>query len=221
MITAERREQLLRGVDISVSAGSKGVRWCPDASSAPKWAADRIVEVRAALADGKPVPPPSRSYVRDAEQRMSMREQIARFAKRVFRPTPVATMTDAQLRAEADRLGEVIRQDAIKDPNCRAVKLVDGRFERDFDKERELNLRKKDTEAELEDSDSDDDWNDRAHARAASKHRFVAQHSSLDDAVKHYKCADAHQQAADNFTRENSRKARKVSRESFPESVIS
>ncbi|HWY20025.1 MAG TPA: HK97 family phage prohead protease [Candidatus Acidoferrum sp.] len=85
--------------------------------------------------------------------------------------------------------------------------------------ERAAQLRKLDDEPD--DDDPDSDWNEKAHARAATKHRFVAQHSSLDDAVKHYSCADAHQQAADNFNRTNSRKARKTSRLAFPLEMVS
>jgi HK97 family phage prohead protease len=78
---------------------------------------------------------------------------------------------------------------------------------------------KKDTEDDLEDSDSD--WDERTHERAAAKHRFVAQHSSLDDAIKHYNAADAHQKAAENFNRTNSRAARRASKKTMPESMVS
>jgi hypothetical protein len=218
-ITKQRREQLLQGYPSERAATGEVPHWT-DVTKAPQWVQDRVCEIRAALADKRPVPPPSRDYVAAAEMRM----QIAAF-NRTYSPTivprrrPAQTMTDAQLRAEFDRIGEQIRVDALKDPACRAVRFVNGRWERDFEWERlhPLEVRKK-VEDELDD---DDDWNDRAHAKAAAKHRFVAQHSSLDDACKHYVCADAHQKAADDFNRENSRKARKVSRLAFPESVIS
>jgi hypothetical protein len=222
-ITQQKREQLLRGIEASASA-SGSARWCPDARSAPKWAADRIVEIRAAILDGRPVPPPSRDYVQAAE----MRTQIAAFNRThspviLPRRRPTGTLSDAQLRAEFDRIGEQIRVDALKDPSLRAVKFVNGRWERDFEKEKELDLvalRKKNTEDD-QDLDDDSDWSSERHARVAAKHRFVAQHSSLDDACKHYACADGHQAAADKFSRETSRKARKASRLAFPESVIS
>lgn len=222
-ITAERREQLLKGYDSASSAAGEAPPWS-DVTKAPRWVQDRVCEIRAALADKRPVPPPSRDYVQAAE----MRTQIAAFNRThspviLPRRRPTGTLSDAQLRAEFDRIGEQIRVDALKDPSLRAVKFVNGRWERDFEKEKELDLvalRKKNTEDD-QDLDDDSDWSSERHARVAAKHRFVAQHSSLDDACKHYACADGHQAAADKFSRETSRKARKASRLAFPESVIS
>jgi len=54
------------------------------------------------------------------------------FARRLF------PQSNEDLRAKAARQAEQIRQDEIRDPSLRAVKLQNGVFVRDYDKEREL-----------------------------------------------------------------------------------
>jgi len=76
-ISRERREQLLAGVSPSVSASSKTANWCPDVRQAPAWVQERVLEIRVALADGCPIPPPTRSWIQGAEQRMLQQAQRA------------------------------------------------------------------------------------------------------------------------------------------------
>src|SRR5713226_2393777 len=95
-ITRERREQLLAGIHPAVSA-EKGA-WCPDVRSAPAWVQERVVEIRAAQADNRPVPPPTRSWIAGAERRMLEQAQRAvRFVKRVSK----ITLSEARTRARS------------------------------------------------------------------------------------------------------------------------
>jgi hypothetical protein len=226
-ITQERREQLLRGVDPSASA--YGERWCPDARSAPRWAQDRIVEVRAAILDGKPVPPPSRAYVQAAE----MRQQIAHFNRThasvmVPRRRPAAKPSSVLSIDEARRLAKEYGVSFEDVTVARSLEKTAGvpledtlaRIRLRADAARIRKAQELEDEDEFKD-DPDEDWDADRHSRTATRHRVLAQKSNFEDGCAHLKCADAHSHASNNFSTDNSRKARTTSRLAFPESVIS
>jgi hypothetical protein len=126
MISPETRASLLDGSAYGL----------PSVTTAPQWAADRIVEVRAALAAKSDVPAPTREFILGAEKRSLL--DIAKGFTRTLFPTrtaaPVnnlkATLSPAQLsdlsrrsgvsvaaiqtigvRGRAKRLGEKIARD--------------------------------------------------------------------------------------------------------------
>lgn len=109
MITPERRTQLLAGY--SLDSISKGDKPCwTDVRSAPKWAQDRIVEIRAALADNKPVPPPSREFNRAAERRAAAAATFERGAAR-FKPI---MPSEAELAAARGRIEDNKLRDRLE-----------------------------------------------------------------------------------------------------------
>jgi len=74
------------------------------------------------------------AYLGDATS-VSARAMALRFASKIFQ------QNDTDLRVKATRQAAQIDQQrmaAICDPRCRAVKLVDGHFERDFEREEEM-----------------------------------------------------------------------------------
>jgi hypothetical protein len=225
-LTAERREQLLKGYDSARSAAGEAPHWS-DVTNAPRWVQDRILEIRVARADNKPVPPPSRDYVAAAEMRM----QIAAFNERHKTPTVIprtrpaakksstVTLSSDEARKLAKEYG-VSLQDVVVARSLEQTAGVPLEDTLNHIKLRAVTARVERAQ-KLEDEEDDDEWDSDRHAREANRHRTLARKSSLDIAVKHYSCGDAHQKAADDFTYENSRKARKASRLAFPESVIS
>jgi hypothetical protein len=67
---------------------------------------------------------------------------LAKFAGRCLEDVlarPLRSVDEAaELRRHHDRIADRMRQDAICDATCRAVKLVDGIFYRDYAREEEL-----------------------------------------------------------------------------------
>jgi hypothetical protein len=83
-ISKEKRDQLLAGV--GNQAAAEFGTWWTDARSAPQWAQDRIVEIRAALDAKQPIPPPTREWVAGAEKRYAAAVAAGRFARKVLAP---------------------------------------------------------------------------------------------------------------------------------------
>jgi hypothetical protein len=214
-ITKERREELLSGVRPSTSA-EKG-NWCPDVRSAPDWVKDRVVEIRAALADGRPIPPPTRSWIQGAEQRMLAQAQRALRVVKQTLSQPLR-MTLAEVRQLSRQTGrsfeDILYGYSPKISEDRSMRMK-------LDAISDVIRRDKQTHVEDDLEDDDADWNERKHERAAVSHRAQAQRSSLEKGVLHYNAADAHDYAATHFNRYNSRAARRASKKAMPESMVS
>jgi len=105
MITQEKREALLAGV--GNQAAAEFGTWWTDARSAPAWAQDRIVEIRAALDAKEPIPPPTREWVKGAEKRYAAAVAAGRFAKKVLAPiiNRLTSMPIAEARKLAAETG--------------------------------------------------------------------------------------------------------------------
>lgn len=104
MITETRRAQLLAGYSLeSIAAGDKPL-WT-DVRSAPRWAQDRIVEIRSALAENRPVPASTREYIQAAERRAAAATTFQRGAAR-FKPImpSAAELAAARGRIEDQKL---------------------------------------------------------------------------------------------------------------------
>jgi hypothetical protein len=204
--------------------------WLALPESAPSWVRQFVSEFRyAALAERRMSPTFMRAFLQDAEQRSAMREQIERFnrthAPIIPRHRPVTkkpstvTLSSDEARKLAKEYG-VSLQDVVVARSLEQTAGVPLEDTLNHIKLRAVTARVERAQ-KLEDEEDDDEWDSDRHAREANRHRTLARKSSLDIAVKHYSCGDAHQKAADDFTYENSRKARKASRLAFPESVIS
>jgi hypothetical protein len=204
--------------------------WLALPESAPSWVRQFVSEFRyAALAERRMSPTFMRAFVQDAEQRSSMREQIERFnrthapiiprSRPATKKSPTVTLSSDEARKLAKEYG-VSLQDVVVARSLEQTAGVPLEDTLNHIKLRAVTARVERAQ-ELEDEEDDDEWDSDRHAREANRHRTLARKSSLDIAVKHYSCGDAHQKAADDFTYENSRKARKASRLAFPESVIS
>jgi hypothetical protein len=180
MMTQERKQQLLAGNDHR-----------SDARSAPAWAQERIVEIRNALAEGRPIPPPSPAWVAEAEKRYAAaRHKVAlrHLAEHTTKPTPsaaaLASAEDEWLRKRAADVAETIRADAA---------------------------RSHDDEDDPDDP-FDDDYDKEDHERCAESHRNLARKAkSLDEACAHYNAADAHARAAKTEDPSDSRHAQGLS----------
>lgn len=104
-ISKEKRDQLLAGV--GNQAAAEFGTWWTDARSAPQWAQDRIVEIRAALDAKQPIPPPTREWVAGAEKRYAAAVAAGRFAKKVLAPITnrLTSMPIAEVRKLAAETG--------------------------------------------------------------------------------------------------------------------
>jgi len=89
-LTPERRAELL-------TWGGYG-----DASRAPLWAQQRILEIRQAIVENRAVPPPSRQYVAEAEQR-SLAQKATGFVRRL----------SPKRQTEEQRLAETAKRNRI------------------------------------------------------------------------------------------------------------
>jgi hypothetical protein len=204
--------------------------WLALPESAPSWVRQFVSEFRyAALAERRMSPTFMRAFLQDAEQRSAMREQIQRFnrthapiiprTRPATKKSPTVTLSSDEARKLAKEYG-VSLQDVVVARSLEQTAGVPLEDTLNHIKLRAVTARVERAQ-KLEDEEDDDEWDSDRHAREANRHRTLARKSSLDIAVKHYSCGDAHQKAADDFTYENSRKARKASRLAFPESVIS
>jgi hypothetical protein len=106
-ITPERRAQLLAGYTRDASAKGDKPLWT-DVRSAPKWAQDRIVEIRAALADNKPVPAYTPAEL-DAIHKRVLEQQ----ARSIREAKASAAREDMALRARLEAIGEEIRKQSL------------------------------------------------------------------------------------------------------------
>lgn len=106
-MTQERRELLLRGFEAKAYSTGDSPMFT-DVRNAPKWAQDRIVEVRAALVEKKPVPPPSRDFIQGCERRSAVAATFERTQRRVPNPHALTEqqLAEARLRLEDSRLRE-------------------------------------------------------------------------------------------------------------------
>jgi hypothetical protein len=214
----------------SILGENRAKGWLALPDTAPSWVRSFVTEFRtAALAERRMSPTFMRAFLQDAEQRSAMRDQIERFnrthAPIIPRSRPAAkksstvTLSSDEARKLAKEYG-VSLQDVVVARSLEQTAGVPLEDTLNHIKLRAVTARVERAQ-ELEDEEDDDEWDSDRHAREANRHRTLARKSSLDIAVKHYSCGDAHQKAADDFTYENSRKARKASRLAFPESVIS
>jgi hypothetical protein len=106
--------------------------WERVTETAPAWVRDRIIAFRSSVLAGLEFRM-STQQVREAETRSALAAKALRFVKRVFR-TEVSE--DAELRLQAARQADEIRQSAIRDKGCTAVRLgSDGKFYRDYEAE--------------------------------------------------------------------------------------
>jgi hypothetical protein len=137
-LTVEQRAELLMGDDERAVRNLPKLGWA-DASCAPAWAQARILEVRSAIVESRPIPAPSREFIAGAEQRSA----ALAFASRLF-PT---RRNEEDLRVKAARLGEQIRQDAVRYASCVRAVFENGKCVR-FEPDHEAMQRRADEEAE-------------------------------------------------------------------------
>jgi len=157
----------------------------------------------------------------------SFEQQLFERTGIVYKYKPVVMLSeDAQLRARAAAYGEDIRQGDIRDKSCRAVKLVNGKFYRDYARERQLKrygsagdgpgfgpVETKDAYNGGQPADPTASLRCPAysvsstrdeHRAAVIHHRCLATRAkNPESAAWHYGRADAHQAAADNPSGEN------------------
>jgi hypothetical protein len=209
--------------------------WLALPESAPSWVRQFVSEFRyAALAERRMSPTFMRAFVQDAEQRSSMREQIERFnrthapiiprSRPATKKSPTVTLSSDEARKLAKEYG-VSLQDVVVAQSLEQTAGVPkedtlARIRLRADAARIARAKQLQDEDDFSD-DPDDEWDADRHAREATRHRTLAQKSNFEDGCAHLKCADAHSYASNNFSTDNSRKARKRSRLAFPESVIS
>ncbi len=79
---------------------ARGFVSVPD--SVPLWAKSRILEIRAAVLDGRPIPAPSQRFISGCEQRSLTARSAIRFAKKQFRQ-PTVNAEDERLKTIAHR----------------------------------------------------------------------------------------------------------------------
>jgi hypothetical protein len=107
-ITMERREQLLAGYSLeSITKGDKP-SWT-DVRSAPKWAQDRIVAVRAALVEKRAVPDYTPTEL-DALHKRVLEQQ----ARSIREAQDSGAREDAELRARLAAIGETLKREAAE-----------------------------------------------------------------------------------------------------------
>jgi hypothetical protein len=209
--------------------------WLALPDSAPSWVREHVTEVRSAALNERPVNPKFlHAYVQAAEQRSAMREQIERFnrthapiiprSRPSAKKSPTVTLSSDEARKLAKEYG-VSLQDVVVARSLEqtaGVPTVDtlARIRLRADAARIARAKQLEDEDEFKD-DPDDEWDADRHAREATRNRTLAQKSNFEDGCAHLKCAEAHANASNNFSTDNSRKARKASRLAFPESVIS
>jgi hypothetical protein len=125
METTERERRLLLGGDFErAAAGEPLMGWSSVGQNCPKWAQDRVIEIRQALLAGRTPPPPSREYIESAERRSALgrtvinklftnqghrsdideanRRKLAEVADQIRRDA-IDTMSSAELRKELDK----------------------------------------------------------------------------------------------------------------------
>lgn len=101
---------------------NRSLGWAQVPAEAPAWVRNRIIEIRAALIEKRGVPAPSAEYCTAAEQRCLA---AGRFINRLF-PTTRTSLSTAQLRRRAERLGEEIRQSTVFMTREERFKLYDA-----------------------------------------------------------------------------------------------
>lgn len=140
-ITVERREQLLAGYSLeSITKGDKP-SWT-DVRSAPKWAQDRIVEVRAAIVEKRAVPDYTPTELDAIHKRV-----LAQQARSIREAKESGAREDAELRARLAAIGETLKREAaeVQDDDdaevCKTCgqRLSSLRDDEDDDKEEEEN----------------------------------------------------------------------------------
>src|ERR1700734_840496 len=103
MLTQETRRELLLG-DIGREARNLAPMGWGDATTAPRYFQDRIIEVRHAIIEKRAIPAESPAYVQAREIRMTLAQKAVRFVRNVF-------TSNADLHAQADRIARQIRKD--------------------------------------------------------------------------------------------------------------
>jgi hypothetical protein len=207
MITEQRREQLLAGFDLASSACGDKPIWS-DVRKAPAWVQQRVAEIRAARAENKPDPPPTREWIAGAEKRF--REARHRVALRhleahVQRPAVLrAQLTAAQLLALSKRTHQSFEDILFgKSPKVNEDAWLRERAANYGELILKDAKRLDDDDSTFDDNDDDfnfdfdDDDAPKKHKRKAESHRTLA-HKAVDvfAALPHFRAADLHEAAA-------------------------
>jgi hypothetical protein len=89
------KEQLMSNTELLQENRSRG--WCA-AVTAPKWAQERILEIRNAIVNKREIPPASRAFNEGCERR-SMGQRAVDFGRKLFRSAPDAELESLRQRA--------------------------------------------------------------------------------------------------------------------------
>jgi hypothetical protein len=221
-LSPQRRNDLLAGFPLDKRSAGLAPQWA-DVSQAPVWVQDGCLEIRLAASEKRSLTPATQARLnRNAEMRSGTPA-----VRHAVRPPLIFTEDQALKRLLAIK-GEEIRVGNIKDPSLRAVKFRNGRWYRDFEKERELaaeeclfgdlsangtlrlqqaleaKMRSYDDDDYDEDDDSDSCITPEDHAQAALYHRARARKAAdWQTGAAHFTAADLHEKAAGNCTVEN------------------
>src|SRR5260370_3143982 len=125
-LTEKQRTELWMGHEKGAAA-KLPVLWVGDATTSPKWAQDRIIQIRQAIVERRSAPAPSAEYRAAAETRSALVRGAVNLAKKIFtvgRPVvdtlearakrnglTVAQLESADLRLKAKEQSEAIRRD--------------------------------------------------------------------------------------------------------------
>jgi hypothetical protein len=214
MLTQETRSELLLG-DIGREARNLAPMGWGDATTAPGYFQDRIIEVRHAIVEKRAIPAESPAYVQAREIRMTLAQKAVRFVKNVF-------TSNADLHAQADRIARQINRDeaharaeaerkffetATPDELLRALEAKCDMREQPGSA---LSAQPGSTPCTACTPDQ--------HSKAATYHRTLASKAaSWQEGAAHHTAADCHAKAAEQFNADNSVAARSASEKCLDE----
>lgn len=212
MITEQRREQLLAGFDVAASSCGDKPIWS-DVRKAPAWVQQRVAEIRAARAENKPDPPPTREWIAGAEKRYrEARHKVAlrHLAAHTARPVVAAQLTAAQVIAIAKRTGQSLEDVRFgKSPKVNEDAWLRERAANYGELILKDAKRFDDDDSAFDDDDDDDwDWDDddseKKHRRCAEAHRTLAQKApDVFASIPQSRAASLHDVAATKRDRES------------------
>jgi hypothetical protein len=214
MLTQEKRSELLLG-DIGREARNLPPMGWGDATTAPRYFQDRIVEVRHAIVEKRAIPAESPAYVQAREIRMTLAEKAVRFVKNVF-------TSNADLHAQADRIARQIKRDEAHARAEAERKFFATASPEELLRtlEAKLGVREQPGSALSAQPGSTPctACSVEGHSKAAAYHRNkAAKAASWQEGASHHAAADAHAKAADQFNADNSVAARSASKKTFDE----
>jgi hypothetical protein len=114
---------------------NRSMGWIALPAGAPAFVKQFVTEFRRARLEKREL---RSDFLRQHTKAAEQRGLTVRRTAVIPRRAPIFINEDAELRARAAKIQDRIRQDAITDRSCKAVKLVGGRFVRDYAREAEI-----------------------------------------------------------------------------------